>query len=193
MYLGKEIQPDSSIHFSFLLPLRPCEFPTNHYVSNALIQKYFLASHHWAWNKKCARLEAGRRLCKAASPLCYKLAPKLGTTQPHRPNISSPSLALKTTVNPNNMRQDVQEYQVSVLGPTEIMANWLWKVILPMLFFGFLPRWALGNYIFSSPKLKSSSSVQVEFKHVGRSANTMADALGKQGVDIDAPFVALTM
>ena len=37
------------------------------------------------------------------------------------------------------------------------------------------------------------SQVLVEFKHVGRLANAMADALPKQGVDIVVPLISHTL
>lgn len=53
----------------------------------------------------------------------------------------------------------------------------------------------LGSFIFFFRKLKSyppKSVLTVEFKHIGRSANTMADLLAKQMVDRVVPLIAHT-
>lgn len=53
----------------------------------------------------------------------------------------------------------------------------------------------LGSFIFFFRKLKSyppKSVLTVEFKHIGRSANTMANLLAKQRVDRVVPLIAHT-
>ena len=49
----------------------------------------------------------------------------------------------------------------------------------------------LGDFNFGDKVL--SSLIEVDFHHVGRSANSFAVALVKQGVDRSVPFVATTM
>lgn len=62
-----------------------------------------------------------------------------------------------------------------------------------MLSLGSHPWEVLAGFIFI-PEITVLSSIGfVEFKHVGRPANTMMDALAKQGVDRVVPFIAYTM
>lgn len=61
---------------------------------------------------------------------------------------------------------------------------WNWRLV-PFAWVGF-------HFILNEIK-SLSPSIQLEFIHILRSADAMADALAKQGVDRISPFVVLHM